>query len=119
MARYVAKTIVSANLADECLITVSYVIGHKDPVSIDYDFKGTEHMDAEKIIAACTELFSFRPADIIKRLELTSPIFGPASIVSHFGLKFKGALTGDSYVKVSWEDVDDAVVELLNKIKES
>lgn len=118
MSRYVAKTIVNAGLADECLITVSYVIGHKDPVSIDYDFKGTEHFNKELIAKACNELFSFKPADIIKRLELTNPIFGPASIVSHFGLKFKGSLTGDSYVRIPWEDVEESTTQLLDALKE-
>lgn len=118
MARYVAKTIVNANLADECLITVSYVIGHKDPVSIDYDFKGTERLNKDILIKVCNELFSFRPADIIKRLELTNPIFGPAGIISHYGLKFKASLTGDSYVRVPWEDVEESTTQLLNALKD-
>lgn len=115
MARYVAKNIVAADLADECLITVSYVIGHADPVSVEYDFKGTEKVDKDKLIKVCNSLFSFKPADIINKLNLKKPIFATSGLMSHYGSLIKFGLTNDKVI-VPWEETDmtEILIESVN-----
>lgn len=114
MARYVAKNIVAANLANECLITVSYCIGHKDPISIEFDFKNTEKVPAYIIKDAVLSLVSFRPADIIDKLSLRQPIFATAGIIGHFGQILKEGLDG-STISVPWEQTD-LVSELSGRV---
>lgn len=117
MARYVAKNIIAANLADECLITVSYCIGHADPISVEYDFKGTEKAPTQAIIDACNELFSFKPADIINTLNLKQPIYAQAGAICHFGLENKPLITNpDDTVSIPWEQIDKAT-ELWETVK--
>lgn len=106
-ARYVAKTVVTADLADECLITVSYVIGHKEPVSINYDFRGTAKIPEWAIITACNVMFSFEPKEIIRELHLQDPIFATAGLISHFGNTVKDGLAHNK-IAIPWEIVDRA-----------
>lgn len=118
MARYVAKNIVAADLADECLITVSYCIGLADPISIEYDFRGTEKVPASYIIDACSKLFSFRPADIINTLGLRRPIYATSGLIGHFGLEEKTSLSGDDTVIIPWEQTNKAP-QLYHLVKDS
>lgn len=117
MARYVAKSIVNANLADECLITVSYCIGLLDPISINYDFKGTNKVPEEAIIQACENIFSFRPKDIIQRLGLKSPMFATAGMIGHFGLLTKKSITSQLEITIPWEDTEKSSQELYEEVK--
>ena len=117
MARYVAKNIIAANLADECLVTVSYCIGHADPISIEYDFYGTEKAPTDAIINACADVFSFRPADIINTLKLKQPIYAQAGAICHFGLADKPLITNpDDTVSIPWEQTDKAI-DLWESVK--
>lgn len=85
MARYVAKNIVAAGLADKCEIQVAYSIGVADPVSIFIQTFGTNRISEEQILKAVKEHFSFRPDDIIKQLDLKRPIYRKTACYGHFG----------------------------------
>lgn len=85
MARYAAKNIVAAGLCDRCEVQVAYAIGYPEPVSVMLNTFGTEHTDPNKIQKAVHDLFSFKPADIIAKLELTKPIFRQTAAYGHFG----------------------------------
>jgi S-adenosylmethionine synthetase len=85
MARYVAKNIVAAGLADRCEVQVAYAIGFPEPVSLLVSTFGTNTIDEAKIEAAVCELFSFKPANIIKQLDLLRPIYKPTAAYGHFG----------------------------------
>lgn len=85
MARYVAKNIVAAGLADKCEIQVAYSIGVADPVSIFIQTFGTNRISEEQILKAVREHFSFRPDDIIKQLDLKRPIYRKTACYGHFG----------------------------------
>ena len=85
MARYVAKTIVAAGLADRCEVQVAYAIGFPEPVSLLVSTFGTNKVAEEKIEAGVRELFSFKPANIIKQLDLLRPIYKPTAAYGHFG----------------------------------
>lgn len=85
MARYVAKNIVAAGLADKCEIQVAYSIGVADPVSICVQTFGTNKIPEEQILKAVKEHFSFRPDDIIKQLDLKRPIYRKTACYGHFG----------------------------------
>jgi S-adenosylmethionine synthetase len=87
MTRYVAKNVVAAGLADTCLLQVAYAIGTAHPVSLMVDTAGTEQVDPEKINAAIWELFDFRPAAIIRDLDLSRPIYKETAAYGHFGRK--------------------------------
>jgi len=84
-ARYVAKNIVAAGLADKCEIQLAYAIGVAKPVSIMVDTFDTGKVDEEKIVAAIEKLFDLRPAGIIKTLNLRRPIFKQIATYGHFG----------------------------------
>ena len=84
MARYVAKNIVAAGLADKCEIQVAYSIGVADPVSIFIQTFGTNRISEEQILKAVREHFSFRPDDIIKQLDLKRPIYRNTACYGHF-----------------------------------
>ena len=84
-ARYVAKNIVAAGLADKCEVQVAYAIGVAQPVSVLVDTFGTEKIDNAKIVAAVREVFDFRPAAMIAQLELRRPIFKATAAYGHFG----------------------------------
>jgi S-adenosylmethionine synthetase len=85
MGRYVAKNVVAAGLADRCEVQFAYAIGHPNPVSVHIDTFGTARVDEEKIIRAVLKTFSFKPADIIKQLDLLRPIYSLTTNYGHFG----------------------------------
>ena len=84
-ARYVAKNIVAAGLADKCEIQVSYAIGVAQPTSIMVDTFGTGKLSDEKIVEIVRENFDLRPAGIIKMLDLRRPIYRQTAAYGHFG----------------------------------
>ena len=85
MARYVAKQIVAAGLADEIEIQLSYAIGYHEPLSININTQGTHKISEEQIIHLIQENFDLEPGAIIERLELTKPIFQQTAALGHFG----------------------------------
>jgi S-adenosylmethionine synthetase len=85
MARYVAKNIVAAGLADKCEIQVAYAIGVARPVSIMIDTFGTGKIPDEKIIELINKHFDMRPKAIIEHLKLLRPIYKKAAAYGHFG----------------------------------
>jgi S-adenosylmethionine synthetase len=87
MARYVAKNLVAAGLADRLQIQVAYAIGTAHPVSLAVDTFGTEAVDPERIIETVWEAFDFRPAAIIRDLNLRRPIYKDTAAYGHFGRK--------------------------------
>uniref|UniRef100_A0A7C5RIG0 S-adenosylmethionine synthase n=1 Tax=Fervidobacterium thailandense TaxID=1008305 RepID=A0A7C5RIG0_9BACT len=84
-ARYVAKNVVAAGLADKFMIQVAYAIGVAKPVSIMINTFGTAKVDEEKLLKVITELFDFRPGAIIKKLNLLRPIYKKTAAYGHFG----------------------------------
>jgi S-adenosylmethionine synthetase len=87
MARYVAKNVVAAGLADRVQLQVAYAIGTAHPVSLMIDTFGTEQVDPARMTAAIPELFDFRPAAIIRDLDLRRPIYRETAAYGHFGRK--------------------------------
>lgn len=85
MARYVAKNIVAAGLADKCEVQVAYTIGRAAPVSIMIHTYGTGRIPPDRIAQLVTEHFSFKPADIIRHLALLRPIYKKTACYGHFG----------------------------------
>ena len=84
-ARYLAKNIVAAELADECVIQLSYAIGVSKPLSIYVDTKGTNKVDENKIEKLIPEMFDLSPRGIREYLKLSNPIYLPTSSYGHFG----------------------------------
>ncbi len=97
MARYVAKNIVAAGLADRCEIQVSYAIGIAEPTSITVETFGTGKIDEVKMVAIIREHFDLRPKGLIAQLDLLRPIYKKTAAYGHFGR------TEDSF---SWEKTD-------------
>lgn len=99
MARYVAKNVVAAKLARRCELQFAYAIGHPNPVSVFVNTFGTASKDLtdEKICDAVQEVFSFKPAEIIKQLNLLRPIYGKTTNYGHFG---------KSDPDITWERTD-------------
>jgi S-adenosylmethionine synthetase len=87
MARYVAKNLVAAGLADKLQIQVAYAIGTAHPVSLAVDTFGTEQTDPVRIVDTVWEAFDFRPAAIIRDLNLRRPIYEDTAAYGHFGRK--------------------------------
>ncbi len=85
MGRWVAKNVVAAGLATRCEIQFAYAIGHPEPLSIHVDTFGTGSVSDEKILAAVKKTFSFKPADIVKQLNLLRPIYSKSTNYGHFG----------------------------------
>jgi S-adenosylmethionine synthetase len=85
MGRWVAKNVVAAGLATKCEVQFAYAIGHPLPVSVHVDTFGTGIASDEKILAAILKTFSFKPADIIKQLNLLRPIYSLSTNYGHFG----------------------------------
>jgi len=85
MGRWVAKNVVAAGLADRCEVQFAYAIGHPNPVSVHVDTFGTHHKSEDSIIAAVQKVFSFKPADITKQLNLLRPIYSKTTNYGHFG----------------------------------
>lgn len=96
-ARWVAKNIVAAKLADRAEIQLAYAIGVADPVSLHVDTFGTAKIDEETILEGVRKTFDLRPAGIIKALDLKKPIFFETARHGHFGRK-----------GFSWEDTSRA-----------
>ena len=103
-ARYVAKNVVAAGLADKCEIQLSYAIGVAQPTSVRVDTFGTGKVSDEKILEAVRENFDLRPAGIIKMLDLRRPIYGKTAAYGHFGR---------TDIDLPWEAIDKA--EALKK----
>ena len=85
MGRWVAKNIVAAGLARRAEIQFAYAIGHPQPVSVHVNTFLTSTVDEEKIENAVKQVFSFKPADIIKQLDLLRPIYSKTTNYGHFG----------------------------------
>jgi S-adenosylmethionine synthetase len=85
MARYVAKNIVAAGLADRCEVQLAYAIGVAEPVSVLVDTRGTGQVDEDKISDLVREHFKLTPAGIIESLNLRRPIFKMTAAYGHFG----------------------------------
>ncbi|UCE81612.1 MAG: methionine adenosyltransferase [Deltaproteobacteria bacterium] len=85
MARYVAKNIVAAELADKCEVQVAYCIGVAEPVSLMIDTFGTGKIPPDRIAEIVRDTFSFKPANMISQLKLLRPIFTKTSCYGHFG----------------------------------
>ena len=103
-ARYVAKNIVAAGLAEKCEIQLSYAIGVAQPTSIMVDTFGTGKLSDEKLVEIVRENFDLRPAGIIKMLDLRRPIYRGTAAYGHFGR---------SDLNLPWEATDKA--EALKK----
>lgn len=84
-ARYVAKNIVAADLADKCEVQLAYAIGVAEPVSIAIDTFGTGKVSETELVAAVRKHFDLRPAGIIKMLDLKHPIYKQTAAYGHFG----------------------------------
>ena len=85
MARYAAKNIVASGLADECQIQVAYAIGVAEPVSLNVNTFGTGKISDEKIAELLREHFDFRPAAIIRDLDLRKPQYKAVAAYGHMG----------------------------------
>ncbi len=103
-ARYVAKNIVAAGLADKCEIQLSYAIGVAQPTSVMVDTFGTGKIADEKLVSIIRENFDLRPAGIIKMLDLRRPIYKQTSAYGHFGR---------NDLNLPWEALDK--VDVLKK----
>ena len=101
MGRYVAKNIVAAGLATRAEIQFAYAIGYPDPVSVCVDTFGTGVVSDEKIEQAVREVFNFKPAAIIKQLNLLRPIYSKTTNYGHFGKI-------DDLASITWEKTDKA-----------
>lgn len=102
MARYIAKNVVGAGLADKCEIQLAYAIGYPEPVSIHVTTFGTGKYSDEKIVEVIRATFDMTPAGIIKTLDLKRPIYKQTSVYGHFGRS-----------EFPWEALDK--LEELNK----
>ena len=85
MGRWVAKNVVAAGLAKKCELQFAYAIGHPSPLSVHVDTFGTHTVNEEAIERAVLATFSFKPADIIKQLNLLRPIYSKTTNYGHFG----------------------------------
>src|SRR5687768_17516323 len=98
-ARYVAKNVVAAGLAERCEVQVAYAIGKAHPVSLFIETFGTENVPVERIEKAVNEVFDLRPAAIIRDLDLMRPIYQQTAAYGHFGRELPDLL---------WENTDRA-----------
>ena len=103
-ARYAAKNLVAAGLADKCEIQLSYAIGVAQPTSINIDTFGTGKLSDERLVEIIRENFDLRPAGIIKMLDLRKPVYRQTSAYGHFGR---------NDLDLTWERLDKA--EALKK----
>lgn len=85
MARYIAKNIVAAGLADKCEIQLAYAIGVAQPVSVYCECFGTNKIPLDKLAEGVRRVFDLRPAAIISRLDLRRPIYKQTAAYGHFG----------------------------------
>ena len=108
MARYIAKNIVAAELADRCEIQLAYSIGVAEPVSVYVNTFGTSSVDEIRLEEAVRKIFPLKPAQIISHLDLKRPIYQETAAYGHFGRE---------KTSFSWENVDkvdELKKELLN-----
>jgi len=107
MARYIAKNIVAAQLADKCTVQLAYAIGVADPVSVLIDTHGTGRVDDDKLAEVVRKNFQLTPKGIIETLDLRRPIFKATAKFGHFGR------TNDEF---TWEKTDktDALITALS-----
>ncbi len=103
MARYVAKNIVAAGLAEKCELQLAYVIGRAEPTSININTFGTGKVSDEKLVEIISQVFDFRPGKIIEHLDLLKPVYRATAAYGHFGRP-----------EFSWEKTDKA--EELKKL---
>ncbi|MEM1058457.1 MAG: methionine adenosyltransferase [Verrucomicrobiota bacterium] len=101
MGRWVAKNIVAAGLAESAEVQFAYAIGHHQPVSVRVDTFGTGILPDAQIQKAVREVFSFKPADIIRQLNLLRPIFSQSTNYGHFGRE-------DNTNALTWEKTNKA-----------
>jgi S-adenosylmethionine synthetase len=101
MARYVAKNIVAAGLADKCEVQLAYAIGIADPVSVLVDTKNTEKVSVDNLDKLVRKHFPMTPRGIIDHLKLRRPIFKKTAAYGHFGR---------SEPEFTWEKTDKAKV---------
>ena len=87
MARYIAKNIVAAKLADECTVQIAYAIGKEEPVGFYVDTDGTGRLPDEKLAKIAQKIFPLTPRGIIEHFKLRSPIYQPTASFGHFGRK--------------------------------
>ncbi|MFQ5405699.1 MAG: methionine adenosyltransferase domain-containing protein [Candidatus Micrarchaeia archaeon] len=85
MARYIAKNIVAAGLADQCEVQIAYCIGVAEPVSVLVSTFGTNKIPEEKIAQLVREHFPLKPSELIEHLNLRRPIFRKTAVYGHFG----------------------------------
>ncbi len=107
MARYIAKNIVAAGLAEKCTVQLAYAIGVAEPVSVLVDTHGTGRVDETKLSEAVRKNFSLNPKGIIEALDLRRPIYKATAAFGHFGRE-----------DFSWEKTDKADA-LLNSLSEA
>lgn len=107
MARYIAKNIVAADLADECLVQLAYCIGLTEPVSLMVNTYGTGKISDDKLVKIVRKVFPLSPKGIIDHLKLLRPIYKKTACYGHFGREDKD---------FTWEKLD-AVDELLKAVK--
>ncbi|MDD7431600.1 MAG: methionine adenosyltransferase domain-containing protein, partial [Coriobacteriaceae bacterium] len=98
-ARWVAKNVVAAGLADRCEVQLAYAIGMSRPVSVMVETFGTEHVPVQKIEAAIDQVFDLRPGAIIDALDLRRPIYRKTAAYGHFGRELP---------EFTWEHTDRA-----------
>ena len=101
MARYIAKNIIAARLADKCEVQLAYAIGVAEPVSVLVDTKGTEKTNVERIEKLVRKHFSLTPKGIIEHLKLRRPIYKQTAAYGHFGRNEPG---------FTWEKTDKAAL---------
>ena len=104
MARYIAKNIVAAGLADKCQLQLAYAIGVAHPVSVRIDTFGTGKLGDDVLAEIVNETFDLRPAAIIKTLDLRRPIYAQTAAYGHFGR---------SDIDLPWEKLN--MTEVLKK----
>lgn len=108
-ARYVAKNIVAAGLADQCEVQVSYAIGVAEPTSISVTTFGTAKVADQAIERLIREHFDLRPYGIVKMLDLLHPMYRPTATHGHFGRTSERIeVAGDSFDSFPWEKTDKA-----------
>ena len=112
-ARYLAKNLVAAGIAEECLVQLAYAIGVAEPVSVYVDTYGTRHIEASdaEIAKKVRELFDLRPAAIIRKFGLKNPIYEPTAAYGHMGRK---PYVKDGIQFFGWELLDS-----VDRIKEA
>jgi S-adenosylmethionine synthetase len=106
MARYIAKNIVAAKLAEQCLVRLAYVIGGTEPTEVSVETFGTGRVSEGKLAKIIPKIFDLSPGDIIKQLNLLRPIYRKTACYGHFGRNEK---------EFTWERTDK-IKKLLNAL---